>query len=85
MTTKCVVFWVGPWRNLPVGWMSYDLCQGGTPYPQLRASTDPNRQGLSPLRYLNGKMAQGRSQRLSDTPSGSPSVQTIFIKCTWAI
>ncbi|KAB1251342.1 Phosphatidylethanolamine-binding protein 1 [Camelus dromedarius] len=38
-----------------------------------QASTDPNRQGLSPLRYLNGKMAQGRSQRLSDTPSGSPS------------
>lgn len=47
----------------------------------LRAPKDPNYQGLSnSLTNLDGQMAEGRSQRLSDTPSGAPSVQPVFIK-----
>ena len=53
----------------------------GPRFFQLRASKDPNYQGPSnSLTDLHGEMAEGRSQRLSDTPSGAPSVQTVFIK-----
>lgn len=60
---------------------------------QLRVSEDRAHLGLGPLHrkqlspdwYLGGKLAEGRAQRISDNPSRSPSVQTMFIKCKWAV